>query len=326
MDEHLVGYLLDALDEPTRREVEAYLERSPEAREKLALLKQGLEPLEADLASPAPPPLLVERTLAKVAEAICAPPTGIDDLPVAPPVSRGSVGAGRNWWHRADLIIAASIILTIVGVGLTILAQLRGPSSAAMIVECRNNLRLFFGALNAYRDTHGAFPDITREDEPRRVAGMVVPLLIDAGVLSPDASTRCPGIGEPMGCQFSLATLRGMSADDFTKRAPSLSMAYAYSLGFRDRHGNLHIASEAPSDAWSQLPIMSDRPPAEGVMRNSINHGISGQNVLFADGHVRFLRQRTFGLGDDIFLNRDNQVAAGLDLSDVVLGYSSARP
>ena len=328
MEDLFVGYLLDALDEPAQRQVEAYLDRSPEAREKLALLKQALAPLDADLAPAAPPPLLVERTLATVAETVCAPRPSVDILPLAPPVSPLSVesSAGRSWWRRADMLVAASIIITILGVGIVTLAQLRAPSSAAMVVECRNNLRHFFAALHAYRDQHGTFPDITKEAESRRVAGMVVPILQDAEVLAPEASIRCPAVGAPLVCQPTLSDLRSMSTADFDRRAPCLSMCYAYSLGYRDGAGRVHIASEAPSDSWSQLPIMADRPPAEGILQNSINHGVTGQNVLFADGHIRFLRQRTFGLGDDIFLNRDNQVAAGLDLSDVVLGYSSARP
>jgi prepilin-type processing-associated H-X9-DG protein len=327
MEELFVGYLLDALDEPTRREVEAHLNDCPEARVKLALFKQALEPLEADLAAAVPPPLLVERTLARVAETICAPIAPLTDLPQAPPVSPASVGSGRSlWWQRADMLVAVSIIVTIVGVGLTILAKMRAPSSAAMIVECRNNLRHFFAALHEYRDLQGKFPDITKEDESRRVAGMVVPILMDAGVLSSEASIRCPGLGDPLAPQFTLSELRAMSADEFQKRSPSLSMCYAYSLGYRDRAGGLHIAGDAPADSFSQLPIMADRPPTEGIVQNSLNHGVSGQNVLFADGHVRFLPQRTLGLADDIFLNRDNKVAAGLDLSDVVLGYSSARP
>ena len=47
---------------------------------------------------------------------------------------------------------------------------------------------------------------------------------------------------------------------------------------------------------------------------------------LFADGHVIFLPQRTYGNGDDIFVNRDGKTAAGVDATDIVLGYSSARP
>jgi prepilin-type processing-associated H-X9-DG protein len=71
---------------------------------------------------------------------------------------------------------------------------------------------------------------------------------------------------------------------------------------------------------------LADRPPAEGINSNSINHGLAGQNVLFADGHIRFLSTRKIGADDDIYTNRDGRVGAGLDVSDIVLGYSSARP
>ena len=102
-------------------------------------------------------------------------------------------------------------------------------------------------------------------------------------------------------------------------------MCYAYSLGFRDeRSGAYHGPSDNPNSS-SQTPIMADRPPAQGLPHNSINHGGAGQNVLYADGHVKFLTERTHG-GDDIFLNRALEVAAGVDAADIVLGYSSARP
>jgi anti-sigma factor RsiW len=45
MDENLIGYLLDALDDRTRRQVEAYLEQHPAAREKLAHFKHALPPI-----------------------------------------------------------------------------------------------------------------------------------------------------------------------------------------------------------------------------------------------------------------------------------------
>ena len=70
---------------------------------------------------------------------------------------------------------------------------------------------------------------------------------------------------------------------------------------------------------------MADRAPAEDGRTNSANHGGSGQNVLYADGHVIFRVTRTVA-GDDIYLNRDQQVAAGLGATDAVLGASAARP
>jgi prepilin-type processing-associated H-X9-DG protein len=121
-----------------------------------------------------------------------------------------------------------------------------------------------------------------------------------------------------------LTDLRAMSDEDFEQRSPTLTMCYAYSLGYRDPVGG-QCAPGVIKGSWSQTPIMADRPPAEGLLLNSINHGGTGQNVLFADGSVQFLANRTRG-GDDIFINRAGRVAAGLDAADIVLGYSAARP
>ena len=63
MDEHLVGYLLKALDSDTERQVGDYLRASPEGRTRLELLRQALEPLEADKEEIDPPADLHLRTL-----------------------------------------------------------------------------------------------------------------------------------------------------------------------------------------------------------------------------------------------------------------------
>jgi prepilin-type processing-associated H-X9-DG protein len=143
-------------------------------------------------------------------------------------------------------------------------------------------------------------------------------------VLKDNTSVRCPGVGGAVSCPFSLDGLRKMSDTEFALHSQSLSLCYAYSLGYRDAGGMLRGPGDSNESTFSQTPIMADRPPAEGVKLNSINHGGNGQNVLFADGHVQFIKGREFG-SDDIFLNRASLVAAGLDAADVVLGYSSAR-
>jgi prepilin-type processing-associated H-X9-DG protein len=324
MDENLLGYLLNALDEPTQSEVEAFLTKHPEARARLAVLQQTLAPLAADRDTPAPSPQLVERTLAKVAEHICTRAKVTAELPQAPPSWPATLSMGHSWWRRPDILVAACLLVTVVGVGLMVLASLRAPSSAAMLVECKNNLREYYVALHKYRDQNGQFPDVAKE-APRDVAGMVVPILKDAGVLPASASIRCPGLGSPLSCEITLTALRTMRETEFALHSPSLALCYAYSLGYRDQGGSLHGPGDHPRESWSQTPIMSDRPPAEGVLANSINHDGTGQNVLFADGHILFLPKRTLGTGDDIFVNRDGIVAAGLDATDIVLGYSGAR-
>jgi prepilin-type processing-associated H-X9-DG protein len=319
MNEHLVGYLLDSLDDATRRQVESYLQTHPDARADLTRLRKALEPLEADREDAAPPSDLVMRTLGRVAEHVCR-----DNLPKAPLTVPTEVLPYRPWYRRVDMLVAACLLLTVLGAGLPVLFQLRSQSSHAVMIACQDNLRQFYGALAVYRDTHGRYPDVTAES-PRNVAGLIVPALADANVLPKNFSVRCPAIGPHLGCQITLVNLRNMSEDEFAVHAPALSLCYAYSLGYRDDEG-YHGPGQSPL-ASSSWPILADRPPSEASPGNSINHGGAGQNVLFLDGHVRFASGRNLsGFDDDIFLNHEQRVAAGVGPRDVVLGYSSSRP
>jgi prepilin-type processing-associated H-X9-DG protein len=319
MDDKLVGYLLHALEDGEARAVESYLETHPETRQQFQRLRRALEPLESDRDAPAPPADLVMRTLGRVAEHVCS------ELPKAPVPAPTAVVALRSWWRRADVLVAACLLVLTAGIGLPVLYRLNSQNSAAVTVACQNNLRQFYTALTTYRDQHGHFPDLARE-KPRDVAGMVVPVLADAGTLPKDFSVRCPAVGPHAGCQFTLASLRLMPAEEFETKAPSLAMGYAYSLGYRDETGEYHGPGQnrVAASAW---PILADRPPSEGTPGNSVNHGGTGQNVLFLDGHVRFATLRQVNGGeDDIFLNHERRVAAGVGPQDAVLGYSAARP
>ena len=64
----------------------------------------------------------------------------------------------------------------------------------------------------------------------------------------------------------------------------------------------------------ARLRPLGRRPRARSAPTpQSANHGGSGQNALFEDGHVEFLRtSRPAGRVDDIFANDDNLVAAGV--------------
>ena len=163
--------------------------------------------------SPSPPPQLAERTLAKIAEHICAEGRG-SELPKAPPISPQTISGGRSWWRRADVMVAASLMITAVGIALVVLGRMRGPTAAGTILECKNNLREFFVSLQEYRDVNGRFPDVAKES-PRDVAGMVVPILNEAGTLSESVSIRCPGIGPALSCPFTVSALSKLSDAEF---------------------------------------------------------------------------------------------------------------
>jgi hypothetical protein len=319
MEENLIGYLLNALDPATERDVETYLRERPEAGKQLEKLRLALAPLEADRDTIDPPADLASRTLTRV-EALRPAPAAPASLLTAPP-------AGFTWWRRPDVLVAAVLLFAALGIGAPGLVKIIEGTRARSV--CSNQMRDAYTSLVDYSQLHGGnFP--RAEDQPRHnVAGVYVPILNDAGVLPPNFSTRCPSKGEPGAAVRTMRDLEQMPQEEFDALAPRLSGCYSYSLGYRDAQGQLHGLR---ADDGDDLPLLSDRPltgeesaDCTGVRCNSPNHG--GQNVLYIGGYVRFHKSPNVGRGGDhIFLNRKNEVKAGVDPSDTVLGMSADQP
>ena len=194
-------------------------------------------------------------------------------------------------------------------------------------VTCQNNLHLWWTALVKYSDLEKngrSFPRVELEG-PRSVAGVFVPLLREAGVLPADVSVGCPALGVQAPPELGLLQMEMLyrnNPSEFQNLAPSLSKDYAYSLGFMDK-GKLYGLGR---DSGDRLPILADRPP-DSFNGSSLNHGGQGQNVLFIGGDVRWCTSRNAGVnGDDIYLNSQGQVTAGLNSTDTVLAPSEATP
>jgi prepilin-type processing-associated H-X9-DG protein len=153
---------------------------------------------------------------------------------------------------------------------------------------------------------------------------MVVPILHHSGKLKPKPVV-CPGIKDPKPTFLPLEQLRSMDVETFARHAAELNPTYAYSLGFLD-NGQYQPPMKTHVGMRSLTPLMADAL-CDGADGNSLNHGGEGQNVLFQDGHVKFVKVRSVGYeGDDIYWNKAYKVAAGLDRFDTVLGYSAAKP
>ncbi len=316
-DEDLIGYLLGALDEESKEQVNGLLRANAETRRRLETVRLVLAPLAADREACPPPQGLAARTIARVAEHCCLKAAPRPILRAEPP---------RSWWRRADMVVAASLLLMALGIGLPALFSLHDRSRGPAIVECQNNMRVFNDALQVYHDHHGRYPSVV-EERPRDAAGMVAPILVSSGVMPDPASVRCPGNGPGFPCPITLEQARSSSLADFVLQAGNLLPSYAYSLGHRDDEGNYFGPAVPEGQQDTDFPLFADAPPAAGGLGNSDNHGGTGQNVLFADGHVRFVTIRTIGFNqDDIYTNKANQVAAGLDPLDIVLGPSAAKP
>ena len=72
---------------------------------------------------------------------------------------------------------------------------------------------------------------------------------------------------------------------------------------------------------------MADSPSGGPEGRRGCNHLKCGQNVLYADGHVTYLVEcHGEGCPDNIYLNEQGMIAAGMHARDAVIGHSSAKP
>jgi hypothetical protein len=323
MNENLIGYLLDALDENERHRVEGQLRDDPAAQRRLEQLRASLEPLASDRDAIEPPEGLWVRTLARVAEYRCRTVT----LPSLPAAGR-MPAAPRNWWRRTDVMVAASILFCIA---LLIPPGLSYVQYRHNIVACQNNLQNFYTSLKHYSDHHdGAFPNVAVA-APRDVAGVFIPILNEDRLLDNQVSVICPAMGNVQApLPLSLRQIADLRPEDFEVCARGLAGCYGYSLGYVDELGHHGLRLDMRQGNNAFLPIMADCPPADvdqGNPGNSLNHAGRGQNVLYIDGHTAFCNSRTVGVGrDDIYLNYDNQVAAGKSIWDAVLGNSAAHP
>src|SRR5205814_1376884 len=123
------------------------------------------------------------RTLAKVAEYKCR------TLPPAPAAPRTGSGQ-RAGWRRADVLVAAALLVVVGALATSGLARLWTDRHR---VECANNLHKFHEALEAYADNrHGQCPKVEAE-APKNFAGSFVPALNEARAMPPGLSISCPG-------------------------------------------------------------------------------------------------------------------------------------
>jgi len=322
MQPDLLGYVLNALDAPSRANVEAYLLEHPAAQMQVLALREALEPLSWDPAV-APPPELAERTLLHVEE---EKGVGTNDEPkwVLTPFSRRLVEVA------AVLLVAA----TAGGVGIAWLGGLHGqraggPANPVLVTACKDNLQSVFKALTAYGDSNkGQFPDVALATKtPRNTGGVVFSVLHDKELLPVEFRLACPGTTCPSPDHIGLAEIETMNEMAFQGWTQTMQYGYAYSLGYR-QGGQLIGPRLEDGKPSSQLPLLADSSPPDPLQgTHSLNHGGAGQNVLYYDGHITFCPSRYVGYNlDDIYLNRANKVAAGVDWSDAVLTSGVVPP
>jgi prepilin-type processing-associated H-X9-DG protein len=323
VEENLLGHLLKANNPATTREVERRLAGDPSAARDLERLRAALAPLEADRDEVDPPTDLWARTLARVAQHIVATegpqtrpedartdelirrsamavaaaepiPSLADSIVPSPPPSDAAPPPARRRNVFAGLALSVAV-LALAFPGAVHLRQ------QAQRTGCGDTMRQFYVAAANYSETNdGQFPKVG-DGQPAATAAEALKV---AGYLPADMRFTCPARPDEAG--------------------PASLGNYAYSLGFRDKNGELRAVDRRPETDF--LPILADAPRRQYGHAVPVNHR-RGQNVLFAGGHVRFCTTVHAGPnGDDIYRNALGRVAAGVHPMDSALGRPEELP
>lgn len=321
MRDQLLGYLLGAIDDAERADLENRLTQSPEMQRELERLQEDLSLLQADQQPIEPPDGLAQRTCDYVeAQLSISGPQEEVQL-----ISTLDTQAPPRRWRPADLAVAASIAIAAT---LLLFPLINHSRATARLTKCQDNLQQIASALSKYSEQrNGKLPAIPTQGN-LSAAGIYAPILVENGFPEVEQCLICPE--SPLAERADpwrlprIAELES-AKDQQQLRIMQASMggSYGYSLGYLDDD-----QYRGPRDLRrANFALMADAPTGNLQSIQSINHGGLGQNVLFEDGHVAYLKTCTAeGCQDHIFLNENGLIAAGNNVNDAVIGHSAAKP
>ncbi len=299
----LLDYQLGQLAPAERARVEAALDNNPELASRCRLLGSALNRLLDDGEGPQPPPDLSARTLQFVASSRAS-------------TSRSEWAPTRVRFRAADLAVAATILLAATA---TLIPAVSRTRSQMVVTRCVDNLRQLGTVLGSYAFTNGHFPF----HSPDAPLSRELPALAAAAHEKPSVLS-CPSNQGGI-VLASVRADRGIQA--LVNQAPAewqpgMNHGYAFHVGYlngQQRPGPLSL----PSQDSLQIPLAADPPAIDAWCRvaegNSHSHGGGGQNVLFNDLHVRWLRDRTTPIDQDIYLNAIKKCSYGVNDQDATL-------
>lgn len=312
--ETLIGYLLDALDEHERVEIERRLADSPQLRLRLTELRKALSPLNEDAAPLEPPEGLAMRTCRFVAER--------DGSQSMAYVAGENLAPGfKTLWTLTDVIVAAGVV---VAASLLFFPALLQSKYNASLARCEENMRQLYMGMAQYATVFSGQLPVMPPDRQLSFVGMTPVVLLDTGYLANEHSVRCPGVNP------SQLQLKGLVAQSIESELVSkddrrllilfrrLPDGYAYNVGRIENNRYVPMSF----GGCGQTPLLADCPSDASNGAPSDNHGGRVYNVLYQSGCVkRYCTKRK--LADDPYRSERGRVEIPMTPSDFVLGSSA---
>lgn len=341
--EDLLGYVLGALDAQEQRELQQTIDQNPEIEEQLLKIKSSLSPLDA-LDTSGPKVGLARRTCEAVAnwqkaqaESGSLSPSDLsvlgssvekivsEPLPqetIDEPVQKVQLHAGERLfqpssWSIPDVLVGLALLTICAGILFPTINYTRQHSR---IMACQDNLRKVGVAMMNYSEINeGGFVAIP-ESGNLAASGCYAPILKDAGFVEDDSIFSCAGLAA------NQPPVRIASCDQICAAKDEIQIAnyrktmgghYGYTMGYCEN--NKYCAPRYMGR--SNIVLLADQPSIDLPGRQSSNHNGRGQNCLFEDGRVMFVKGHALA-GDALFENDYGIVAPGSHALDNVIAPS----
>jgi prepilin-type processing-associated H-X9-DG protein len=320
----LFDYCIGLTTEKEAAEAETLISSNEEATEIHSMLKFSLLPLDS-LSAESCPDDLVEGTVWRLNNLARSSQLQLQQL-LATEQARG-VTAKSMFWRDLGKRLAAAAVFVIVGS--TLITSWRVVANYARKQQCQMQLARIFQGINNYTSDHdGRMPAVaTATGEPWWKVGYQGKenhsntrsawLLVKEGYVKP-VDFVCPGHSRGIIIQIDPSQVQNYS--DFPTREH-----ISYSLRIRcgkpvsqDMLGQKILMSDL-NPLFEKLPDFSNplelRISKDLLTVNSVNHNRRGQNVLFCDGSVKFVKTRRIGIAeDDIFTLQDTNIYKGCEV------------
>lgn len=222
-------------------------------------------------------------------------------------------------WSFSDALAGIAIVAVMGGMLFPALSYQRYNSRK---MACQDNLRSIGQALLQYSDVNGgkfvAIPSAGRLS----ASGYFAPVLKDAGLIEDDSIFNCAGLAVEAPVHIpSIAHLNKAEGDQLEYLKRNMSGHFGYSMGYGDGKKYQPLSNSG----LTNTVLVADMPSVNKPGRRSVNHGSWGQNCLFGDGRVEFIKGDSVG-EDAIFVNDYGIVAPGTSPRDSVIAPSHLSP
>jgi hypothetical protein len=282
-----------------------------EAAELHAKLKASLSPLTSFLPEPCPDEL-AQRTVEQLNNLARSTHLRLQQL-ITAEQARAARTTSRAWWSLGKIAAAAAVTLIVLGTWFAPLGPIRARYRQ---YQCQAGLARIFQGIQQYSDEHnGQMPAVAiptgapwwkvgYQGKENHSAARSMWLLVKGNYVNP-ADFICPGKDQTL--EISIDRLEVDNYNDFPGRD-----YIRYSIRIRcnksdpqTRRRKVLIADLSP--LFENLPNDFNKPftlelDQKLLTFNSSNHHRRGQNVLFCDGTVKFMKHRRVDISnDDIF-------------------------